>query len=244
MADLSDVEARLAWAEAHARRVADLSAEWTSTAIATMSELDGSDEVIRSTIVADPPVTVALAIGDTLQQCWATLNGIVTALRGGEATRRSGFLVETDPNAFDRDKDGRLAGVPDAARSSLRTLQPFAAGHGQYVGEWIAHVEDLAIIDRHRALLLHVGLIDLDQVSASAPLEADLRWGIEDKGRTLTLRHRAGAAVHSRVGAGLYVAEERLAWADGGYPDYPSAADVAERAVWCVREALQVARRA
>lgn len=83
--DLSTIDARLAWADAHATRVRDLTQEWAARSIVKSSRLeaDRGYRVDRFEVRGDPPPEVALALADVLHHARAALDNLVGVLRGG-----------------------------------------------------------------------------------------------------------------------------------------------------------------
>jgi hypothetical protein len=241
--DLSDVVARLAWARDHASRVKDLSRAWSERAVTTSTTPDPAtgEMVFRAEVASQPGTEIALALSDTLHQARATLDCLVGVLRGG-ATRASAFLVTRDPAVFDADERGRLAGVPPWAVAAIREVQPFVDTPWRHVGEWLDHLHQLAIDDRHHALLLRSGLIDLGQAWAATTHGGQTRFGMDEGGRVLTLRYPAEAVVSPRVKAEAFVAEARLRWRDRDYPPFPAAPVVADQVVWAADHTIQLLR--
>ena len=243
--DLATIEGRLEWADAHAVRVADLSNDWTTDAIRTTTTTDGERRVrvFRAEVVGDPPVTIALALGDVLHQARAALDNLVAVLRGG-ATAQSQFRIDSDPAEFDRDERGRLDGVPPWALAAIRQVQPFPGNPWGHVGEQLLKLHELAILDRHRALLLSAALIDLDKTFAATSHPGKTEFQIREGGRVLTLEYPHDAQVTPATGAQVIVPEEILRWPDRAWPAFPSAEDVAQSVIRAVRVAIDVVRHA
>jgi hypothetical protein len=242
--ELSPVYARLAAADDHAQRVRGLSTEWAASAIraSTTTEADGTT-VYRAEVVGTPPVSIALALSDTLHQARSSLDNLVTVLRGSTSDQ-STFRIDTDPAVFDEDARGRLVGVPDWAKAAMRVVQPFPDSGWLGVGEALARLHGLAIIDRHRRLLLGPGLIDINQVWASTSQPDTSLFGMHAGGRVLTLRYPADADVRPNVGADVLVEEESIRWPDLGYPAYPFASDLARSMIWGARVAVDLVAQA
>jgi hypothetical protein len=162
--DLSPIDARLAWARGHEARLRELVGEWMADALAEdeFDDVERGLTIWRVRVVREPPLQIALALGVVLQQARATLDNLVGVLRG-RATESSAFRIDTDPTKFDDDRDGRLTGVPSWAVATMRDLQPFPDNLGRWRGEQLATLHRLAILDRHRALLLRAGIIDVER---------------------------------------------------------------------------------
>jgi hypothetical protein len=246
--DLSTIDVRLDWAASHATRVRDLTQEWAGRAIAKSSRIDTARgyRVDRFEVLGDPPPEVALALGDVLHHARAALDNMVGVLRCG-ATGRSAFRIDTDPALFDRDKEHKLEGVPPWALVAIRRLQPFPDDSWRTVGEGLLRLHQLAIDDRHHALLLGVGVIDLDQTGAGGT--GEIRFVPRDFTqaaglRVLEVEYPAAAPVSVQTGATILVREESVRWPDDQYPEYPSTIEVAEaalRVAYVVRDQVRVA---
>src|SRR5207247_4241136 len=133
----------------------------------------------------------------------------VGILRGG-STGQSAFRIDTDPLTYDLDPlrpNGKLRGVPPWALAAMRHAQPFPGNTLQHMGEAIVSLNSLAIIDRHRALLLAGSVIDLDQVWAGTTHPGQSQFTILDGGRALELDYPVGAEVSAHVGATVLVKE-------------------------------------
>jgi hypothetical protein len=199
--------------------------------------------VYRAEVVGNPPADIALALGDVLHHARATLDNLAGVLRGG-ATEESGFPILTDSVAFDKDRRRQLVGVPSWAVSVIRMVQPFPDAGWRGVGEALARVHRVAIIDRHRALLLSGALIDIDRTHAATSHPSESVFALHPGGRVLTLEYPAAANVTPHTGAGVIVREPVLRWPDGHYPAFPSAEDVAANAMWAVRAVVDLVRQA
>jgi hypothetical protein len=243
--DLGHVDQRLEWAEAHALRVAGLSNDWAASAMRTTTTPDKERglHVFRAEVVGDPPVTIALALGDLLHQARAALDNLVGVLRGG-ATDESQFRIDSDPAVFDRDERRRLDGLPPWAVGAIRQVQPFPGNPWGHVGDQLLKLHRLAIIDRHRALLLSAALIDLDTTYAATSHPGKTEFHIREGGRVLTLEYPDDALVTPATGAQVIVPEELLRWPDRSWPAFPSAEDVAKSVLWAVRVTIDIARQA
>jgi hypothetical protein len=243
--DLTTIDRRLQWADAHALRVAELSDEWTTSAMRTTTTTDEERavRVFRAEVVGDPPHTIALALGDVLHQARAALDNLVGVLRGG-ASAQSQFRIDRDPAVFDRDENGRLEGVPPWALAAIRQVQPFPGNPWSHVGEQLLKLHGLAILDRHRALLLSAALIDLDKTHAATSHPDETEFHIREGGRLLTLEYPQDAQVMPATGAQVIVPEEMLRWPDKSWPAFPSAEDVAKAAIWAVRVTIDIVRHA
>ena len=233
--DLSSIDARLAWARGHEARLRGLVNEWMADALAEdkIDDVERGRTVWRVRVVREPPLQIALALGDVLQQARATLDNLVGVLRG-RATRSSAFRIDTDPLTFDLDplRGGRLAGVPSWALATMRDLQPFPGNLYRWQGEQLATLHRLAILDRHRALLLRAGIIDIDKVWASTNRPGETEFGVSDQGRTLTLEHPIGAHVDPHYAATVLALDQ--SWPDSVWPNHPSVLDVAGSALQVV----------
>lgn len=249
--DLTTVAARIDWADAHARRVRDLSADWSSSALVAHTTLDDQRgvQVFQAQVVGEPPLSIALALGDTVHHARAALDNLVGVLRGG-ATDRSMFRIDTDPATFERDRERRLEGVPDWAMEAIRQMQPFPDNPLRFIGEALAQLNRLAIIDRHRALLLSAALIDMDETHAATSHPGETRFSLRGDGRLLILEYPVDARVTPHTGVQVIVTEDALQWTDDGarFPGYPAADVAASQFLWAVRRAvealLQAARAA
>ena len=243
--DLTTIDLRLQSANAHAERVAKMSDDWTAGAVrtTTTADTDRGVRVFRAEVVGDPPVTIALALGDVLHQARATLDNLVGVLRGG-ATDHSQFRIDIDPAAFDQDERGRLEGIPPWALAALRQVQPFPGNPWGHVGEQLLKLHGLAIVDRHRALLLSAALIDLDKTYAATSHPGSTEFRIREGGRVLTLEYPQEAEVTPATGAQVIVPEEILRWPDRLWPAFPSAEDVATSVIRAVGVTIDVVRQA
>ena len=243
--DFSPIDRRLEWADAHAQRVFELSADWGAKAMRTTTTTDAERGVrqFRAEVIGEPPVTIALALGDVLHHARAALDNLVGILRGG-ATDQSAFRIHTDPALFDRDDQGRLAGVPDWARAVVRQVQPFPDNSWRGVGDQLLKLHRLAILDRHRALLLSAAMIDLHKTHAATSHPGKTQFHIREGGRVSTLEYPSDARVTPATGVQVIVPEEVLRWPDKEWPAFPSADDMAKRVLWAVRVTVDLVRQA
>jgi hypothetical protein len=111
----------------------------------------------------------------------------------------------------------------------------------------LAELHHLAIVDRHRALLVAgVGIIDMGQVWAATSHPGETSFDVRESGRVIELTYPADADVQPHIGAAVLVREPRLEWKGEGarYPFYPTARDVAENTLWAVRQTFAVVERA
>lgn len=240
--DLTPVRSRLQWALLHANRIDETVKEWGPKALVVdrRTDLDTGRIEHVGRVVGEPPVDVALALSDALHQCRAALDNLVAVLRGG-ATRSSAYVITQTAEEFDVQASRRLEGVPDWAVEVMRLHQPFSQHGWKYVGEALLHLHDLAIIDRHRALLLHGGVIDLDQVYLAAAEGSDTTFVARSEGSELVIETSdPAAAPHFGVTALVREATVR----NETWPWYPSALDFtmhtigsANRVVMAVRQA-------
>jgi hypothetical protein len=225
MVDLSAVIARRDWAKAHAARVNALAKEWAFGAVdVTHSTTADGLGVIRAEVVGEPPIEVALALGDVLHNARAALDNLVGVLRGG-ATRTSQFRIDTDPAKFDADEAGRLAGVPDWARAVFRELQPFAGAPGGGIGKGLDDLDKLAILDRHRALLVLGSPVDMARMLGAPARRGATESRTQEGGRVLEITYPADATVDPEVGIAMLVSEDPLKV--DRYPGYPTVQEVA-----------------
>jgi hypothetical protein len=250
--DLSAIDARIAWAKGHAARVRQLSGAWAATAIqeSTTLEPDRGVQVYRAEVITDPPIEIALALGDVLQQARATLDNLVEVLSTRPASRRSGFRIVTYARRFDANP-GCLDGVPGWAVEVFRSLQPVKDNPLRWIGRELAHLHELAIVDRHHALLLAGrgaggAVIDMDDVWVGTTHPGGSEFRLIDGGRVLLLEAPADARLSPQVGATVLVQEERLRWKGqhARYPWYPSADQVADNALRFVGVVVDEVRRA
>ena len=131
----------------------------------------------------------------------------------------------------------------------MRDLQPFPDNLlGTWRGQQLATLHRLAILDRHRALLLRAGIIDIDKVWVSTDHPGESRFDVSDQGRTLTLERPIGTHVDPHVAATVIA----LDWSfdDSVWPNHPSVLEVAgsllqavELVVMLIRERAQVEMR-
>ncbi len=243
--DLAPIYARLAWAAVDAERVRQLCGAWAADAIQTSTTLDADQgvRVYRAEVVGDPPMDIALALGDCLHQARATLDNLVGVLRG-RATRNSAFRFDTDPLTHDLDpwRDGSLKGVPPWALAVIRWFQPFPGNERRWIGEGLADLHHLAIGDRHQALLLSAALIDLNRTHFDTSHPESTHFNLPRPGRVLTATYPAEAQVRVHTGVDVIVREPRIAWRDGHYPEFPTAQEVAEHALWGVTQVVDAIR--
>ena len=248
--DFGPIYRRLDWAAGHGRRVRDLSDAWAASAMVSSTTHDPERGVwvYRAEVVGEPPDEIALALGDALHQGRATLDNLIGVLRG-RASGESAFRIDTDPLTFDLDPwrpRGRLRGVPPWGLAALREAQPFPGNPWRTIGDNLANLHHLAIIDRHRTLLVAAALIDLDKTGAATSHPSETNFGLHHGGRVLTLEYPAGAHVTPSTGVQIVVREERLRWTGegAGYPLYPQAADLADYMVGTARRVVDEVWRA
>ena len=239
--DLMPVRSRLQWALLHANRIDEIIKEWGPNALVVDHRTDAADRVVHvGTVAGEPPVDVALALSDALHQCRAALDNLIAVLRGG-ATANSGYVITPTEGEFDAQTRRRLDGVPDWAVNVIRLHQPFSPHGWKYVGVALLQLHTLAIIDRHRALLLQGGVIDLDQVYVGASEASDMRFVARGGGSELIIETSDPAAT-PHFGVTALVREEavrRETW-----PWYPSALDLAMHTIGSANRVLMAIRHA
>lgn len=239
--DLSPIDARIAWARGHEAQLRDLVNVWMADALAVdeCDDVERGRTVWRVRVVREPPIQIALARGDVLQQSRATLDNLVGVLRGGP-TKSSAFRIDTDPQTFARDADRKLTGVPSWAVATMRDLQPFPDNLYRWRGDQLATLHRLAILDRHRALLLRAGIIDIDKVWVSTNRPGETEFGVSDQGRTLTFEHPIGAHADPHYAATVLALDQ--SWDDSRWPNHPSVLEVAGSALQVVELVVDMIR--
>jgi hypothetical protein len=181
---------------------------------------------------------IALCLGDVLQQLRATLDTAVGALRDGGPTPRSAFPIESNPERWTSRAADRLEGLPGWAVDVIRRIQPFAEDAWSAVGDGLAILHELAIRDRHHALLVARAIADLGHV------EVD----VETKGRL----YRPGAAAQTFVTEYPIATRPRPHFRVDVYlvervesrPDFPTVVDAADSARWAVATTLRLIEEA
>jgi len=221
--DLRPIRARLVWAKGHAARVKSLVEEWAATALVVDVQYDDERKVYvhQARVAVDPPVDIALAVGDVLHQSRATLENLVGVLRGS-ATSTSGYPIAGTAKAFETQAATKLEGVPQWAVDVIARLQPFATEGWSWVGDALLKLHDMAIIDRHRALVIHAGIVDIDQVYLASDHPGETTFRLSQDSQVLTVGTPDPHA-KPHLGATVWLEEPRLRYP--GYPFYPSVDD-------------------
>jgi hypothetical protein len=240
--DLTPVRYRLQWALLHANRIDETVKEWGANALVVDRDTDAASG--RTThiarVVVEPSVDVALALSDALHQCRAALDNLVSVLRGG-ATRNSAYVIAPTSEDFGAQAPRRLEGVPDWAVNVMRIHQPFGDHGWKYVGEALLHLHELAIIDRHRALLLQGGVIDIDQVYVGTAEGSGTTFVARKGGSELVIETSdPNATPHFGVTALVREATVR----NESWPWYPSALDLAMHTIGSVNRVVMAIRQA
>jgi hypothetical protein len=121
--DLLPIRNRLAWALLHASRLKEQVDSWAEETLAVERTTDPETGRIvhRARVTTDPPVDVPLGLSDTLHQARSTLDNMVGILRGG-ATQTSSYPVARTPEAFERQAQSSLQGVPPWAVAIIRAF--------------------------------------------------------------------------------------------------------------------------
>jgi len=240
--DLTPVRSRLQWALLHTNRIDEAVKAWAADALVVDKSInpDTGRTVHTGRVVADLPVDVALALSDALHQCRASLDNLVGVLRGG-TTRSSAYVIAATAEEFDAQAPRRLEGVPEWAVDVIRLHQPFAPHGWRWVGEALLHLHELAFVDRHRALLLQGGVIDLDQVYVGAAEGADTRFVARGGGAEMVIETSDAFAV-PHFGATVLVREETLR--HESWPWYPSALDFALQTIANANRVVMALRQA
>lgn len=239
---LQPVRNRLAWALLHASRLKEQTDTWAVEALVVDKTFDPSTGRIvhRARVTKDPPVDVALGSSDCMHQARATLDNMVGVLRGG-ATSTSGYPIVSTSATFDAQAVSKLPGVPPWAIAVIRRLQPFSTNGWLWVGDGLIRLHDLAIEDRHRALLLRAGVIDLDEVYVGSSEGASNNFSISPDMRTMTLETSdPNASPH--FGATVHVTEPALRYVD--FPFYPVAWEVAMNSITAVKAVIDAIEQA
>jgi hypothetical protein len=240
--DLTPVRSRLQWAMLHANRIDETVKEWGPKALVVdlRTDPDSGRFVHVGRVVGEPPVDVALALSDALHQCRAALDNLVAVLRGS-ATRSSAYVITSTAEEFDAQAPRRLEGVPDWAVGVMRLHQPFSPHGWKYVGEALLQLHDLAIIDRHRALLLQGGVIDLDQVYVGTAEGSDTTFVGRSGGSEMVIE-TSDPAASPHFGVTALVREATVR--NEIWPWYPSALDFALHTIGSVNRVVMAIRQA
>jgi hypothetical protein len=240
--DLLPVRNRLAWALLHASRLKEQVDAWAGEALLVDKITDPTTGRIthRARVTTDPPVDVPLGLSDSLHQARSTLDNMVGVLRGG-ATTSSAYPVAKTSDAFNQQAGLALQGVPAWAVSVIRRLQPFGSDGWRFIGDGLLRLHDLARADRHRALLLQVGVIDIDEVYVGTAEGAESRFFLSADLRTMTLE-TTDAHANPHFGAMIQVTEPVLRYPE--YPFFPDVTDVAMQTITAVKGVIDMIERA
>jgi hypothetical protein len=223
--DLLPVRNRLAWALLHSSRLKEQANSWAEETLAVERTTDPNTGMIvhRARVTTDPPVDVPLGLSDSLHQARSTLDNMVGILRGG-ATQTSSYPIARTPEAFERQAGLSLQGVPPWAIAVIRRLPAFGSEGWRFIGDGLIRLHDLARADRHRALLLQAGVIDIDKVYVGTAEGAETQFSLSRDLRTITVETSDPKAV-PHFGATVQVSEPVLRYSE--YPFYPDVTDVA-----------------
>jgi len=240
--ELQPVRNRLAWALLHASRLKEQIDAWAVDALAVDKTMDPNTGRIlhRARITKDPPVDVSLGLSDSLHQARAALDNMVGVLRGG-ATATSGYPIARSAATFDAQAASKLAGVPRWAVAIIRRIQPFSTDGWLWAGDALIRLHDLAIADRHRALLLRAGVIDLDEVYVGTAEGASNNFSLSPDMRIMTLE-TSDPDASPHFGATVHVTEDALRYVD--FPFYPVAWEVAMNSITAVKAVIDLIEQA
>ena len=182
---------RFAWASGHLDRIHELVRAFRATALEISDHPvpDGRIQRIARVTTVPPPV-IGYALGDCLQQFRAVLENAVGLLRIDGPTKQSAYPVSETELSWKSTGKSRLDGLPEWAVEAIKSLQPFAPGPGSQVGHEVSRLHELAIRDRHRALLVVAAVADLGYIEtlAGAP---PTRWWRQDL-QTLVVEYQSG----------------------------------------------------
>jgi hypothetical protein len=223
--DMTPVRSRLQWALLHANRIDESVKQWASTALVIEQDVnpDTGRFIHRGHVDRSPPIDVSLALSDALHQTRSALDNLVGLLRGA-ATPASAYVIADSAEEFEDQARRRLEGVPDWAVDVIRFHQPFQEHGWKWVGDNLRRLHDLARLDRHRALLIQGGVIDLDQVRVESAAGGDTSFLARGGGSEMYIETRdANARPH--FGATVLVREPMLK--KPPWPYYPQALDLA-----------------
>jgi hypothetical protein len=120
-------------------------------------------------------------------------------------------------------------------------FQPFGDDGWRFIGDGLIRLHDLARADRHRALLLQAGVIDIDKVYVGTAEGAETQFSLSRDLRTMTVETSDPKAV-PHFGATVQVSEPVLRYEE--YPFYPDVTDVAMQTITAVKGVIDMIERA
>ena len=123
--------------------------------------------VVSAEDAEQPPDQIALVLGDFIQNLRSSLDHVVGAIRADGPSKDSAFPIcfRKDGDAgFDRVSIKKLAGIPEAAKDIIESMQPYVPADGDR--DWhrdmfrpLGILHTLWNIDKHRSILLSTTLV-------------------------------------------------------------------------------------
>jgi hypothetical protein len=180
MVDLEPIHARLRWADDAVAHLQSSVERYSALPPfqTTKAHWPDGQTVERAELIQDPPIEISLLLSDISHHLRATLDNLVGAVREGGSSQQSAFPITSDPAKFEQlaTADRYLEGVPAWAVEAVRLFQPFPDNLASWAGGRLLILNELAQLDRHRALALRAALVEADYVEVqisdhSIPIE-------------------------------------------------------------------------
>jgi hypothetical protein len=173
--NLDSVNAKLSWAEEHAKTFRSEARPWMESGPYRAIQQSNSDathySLVAKLVGAEPPLQKwSLLIGDALHNLRCSLDHLVHAIAVHESGNNSppndellAFPICNDCPAFTKVERRRLAGISQNVRTTIETVQPYHRGHPK-VPPPLTILRDLDNTDKHKLL----------RVAYATPIQGDI----------------------------------------------------------------------
>lgn len=127
---------------------------------------------------SDPPLHLALVVGDAVHNTYAALDHAVWGLAGGQRTKQTRFPIHSSAESFERGRAWSLAGINDGIQAFIEQLQPYHQrslfaplnmSDPPHVPHPLEALRALENVDKHRVIPTVTTVLD----SATYKLEAN-----------------------------------------------------------------------
>lgn len=186
--------------------------------------LVGDERVLRASASTEPPLELALMLGDLVQNLRSALDHLAwafakTAKRN--PMRRTQFpILDKPPKDFDRER--QVLDIPEPVRRIMEAMQPYQQDDpiGHLIGMELATLRELSNRDKHRVLLLAESVVLPSYVFTNTPAGEDsgVGFAIDSEGMWAEIRipvdPRFGP-YHPHFEADVTIVEPGLPWRSG-----------------------------
>jgi hypothetical protein len=163
---------------------------------------DTGDNVVRTELTASPPPIIPQIIGDCLYNLRASLDHLVYALAlankpsltDTEMTETAFPIFKTEAGFQTRGR-GKIKHVSPEAHTIIDSLQPYRTWHAA-TAQWLWLLEKLENIDKHRKLLITIGVYHGTRITIPPDTRMEL---FEPSNRVRPLKNEAEIARYRLV---------------------------------------------